>query len=116
MPTPLSDLIKKINKKQIKLAVVGLGYVGFPLALEFINKRIKVTGIEINQGRLKNIAKNKSYISDISDQELKAANSGGYFTVSSDFSDLKQCDCILICVPTPLKKKTCRISPLSKAR
>lgn len=105
MPTPLSDLIKKINKKQIKLAVVGLGYVGFPLALEFINKRIKVIGIEINQGRLKNIAKNKSYISDISDQELKAANSGGYFTASSDFSELKQCDCILICVPTPLKKK-----------
>ena len=101
----LSDLNKKIKNKQLRLAVVGLGYVGFPLALEFAKKKVKVTGIEIDAGRLKSIANRKSYISDISSQELRAVFAKGYFKASSSFADIAQVDVVLICVPTPLKGK-----------
>lgn len=101
----LANLDKKIKNKQIRIGVIGLGYVGFPLALEFVKKSINVIGIEIDQGRLSSIANGKSYISDITSQELKIAKAGGYFKVSADFSDVNQADVILICVPTPLKGK-----------
>jgi len=101
----LLDLNKKIKNKQLKIAIVGLGYVGFPLALEFAKKKIKVIGIEIDAGRLKCIVQRKSYISDISSQELTDILAGGYFKASSDFTDIAQADAVLICVPTPLKGK-----------
>jgi len=62
---------KKIKDRQVRIAVVGLGYVGFPLALEFAKKGVKVTGIEIDHDRLKSISNKISYISDISTSELK---------------------------------------------
>jgi len=101
----LSDLNKKIKNKQFNIAVVGLGYVGFPLALEFAKKKVKVVGIEIDAGRLKSITQRKSYISDISNHELTAMLSSGYFKASDSFADIAQADCVLICVPTPLKGK-----------
>lgn len=97
--------MKKIRNKQLKVAVIGLGYVGFPLALEFVRKRIKVTGIEIDHHRLRCIKNRSSYISDITNKELTKALAGGYFKVSADFSDISRADAILICVPTPLKGK-----------
>jgi UDP-N-acetyl-D-glucosamine dehydrogenase len=105
MSKALLDLRRKIRNKQLNLAVVGLGYVGFPLALEFAKKGIKVTGIEIDHDRLKSITNRKSYISDISSRELSTALSSGYFKASANFSDIRQADVILICVPTPLKRK-----------
>jgi UDP-N-acetyl-D-glucosamine dehydrogenase len=101
----LMNLRGKIRNKQLKLAVIGLGYVGFPLALEFAKKRINVIGIEIDRDRLKSITKRKSYISDISSRELEVALSSGYFKASADFADIRQADVVLICVPTPLKGK-----------
>lgn len=105
MDKTLTNLNKKIKNKQLQIAVVGLGYVGFPLALEFAKKRVKVTGIEIDAGRLAAIAQRKSYISDISNRELKALCSGGYFKASGSFKDMALADVVLICVPTPLKGK-----------
>jgi len=105
MNKALMDLNKKIKNKQLSIAVVGLGYVGFPLALEFAKKKVKVTGIEIDAGRLKTIARRKSYISDISSQELTRVLASGYFKASSSFADIAQADAVLICVPTPLKGK-----------
>ncbi|MDP2927226.1 MAG: nucleotide sugar dehydrogenase [Candidatus Omnitrophota bacterium] len=101
----LLDLDKKIKNKQLKIAVVGLGYVGFPLALEFAKKKVKVMGIEIDADRLKSIAHRKSYISDISSRELTDMLASGYFKASADFTDIQQADAVLICVPTPLKGK-----------
>jgi len=97
------ELRKKINKGRLEIAVVGLGYVGFPLALEFTRKRVSVTGIEIDRDRLKSIINRVSYISDISNTELRSGLDSGYFKASSDFSDIKNADVVLICVPTPLK-------------
>jgi UDP-N-acetyl-D-glucosamine dehydrogenase len=94
-----------MSKKQIKIAVVGLGYVGFPLALEFAGKGVEVTGIEIDSDRLKAISKGRSYITDITGAELKAALARGNFKATADFSDIKEADAVFICVPTPLKGK-----------
>jgi len=94
-----------MSKKQIKIAVVGLGYVGFPLALEFSGKGIEVAGVEIDAQRLKAISKGSSYITDITSAELKAALARGNFKASADFSDIKEADAVFICVPTPLKGK-----------
>jgi len=105
MNKTLSDLHKKIKKRQLNIAVVGLGYVGFPLALEFVKKHFNVIGIEIDLDRLALIKKQKSYISDISDKELKNALASGYFKASFNFVNLKKADVVLICVPTPLKGK-----------
>jgi len=94
-----------MSKRQLKIAVVGLGYVGFPLALEFAGKGIEVTGIEIDADRLKAIANRSSYITDITSMELRAALARGNFKASADFSDIKEADAVFICVPTPLKRK-----------
>ncbi len=105
MDKAILDLSRKIKDKQLKIAVIGLGYVGFPLALEFSRKSVSVTGIEIDRDRLKAIINRKSYISDISNKELKKSLDSGYFKASSDFSEIKNADVVLICVPTPLKGK-----------
>lgn len=95
----------KILKKDAKVAVIGLGYVGLPLAVEFAKAGFCVTGIEIDKDRLKSIIKKESYITDISTDELKAVTKSGRFNAVGDFKVLKDIDVILICVPTPLKRK-----------
>ena len=98
-------LKKKIAARKANIAVVGLGYVGLPLALAFAKKGVDVLGIEIDKGRLENIRKRTSYITDVSTKELRAALSCGKFTAKGDFSPLADRDVIIICVPTPLKRK-----------
>ncbi|MEI6831761.1 MAG: nucleotide sugar dehydrogenase, partial [Candidatus Omnitrophota bacterium] len=105
MHKSLLEIRKKIKNKQLKIAVVGLGYVGFPLAIEFAKKNIQVTGIEIDTHRLSSIKRKESYISDVPTKELKNLLSKGYFSATKDFSVIKNCDVVLICVPTPLKRK-----------
>lgn len=95
----------RINKKEIKIAVVGLGYVGLPLALEFAKKGFHVLGIEIDKDRLNHIKRKESYISDVSSKELRHLLNSGRFSASPDFMALKRIDVVIICVPTPLKRK-----------
>lgn len=95
----------KINRKRINISIVGLGYVGLPLALAFAKKGIRVCGIDIDKGRLANIAAKESYISDVPARELKNVLSRGKFRACGDFNSLKDADVIIICVPTPLKGK-----------
>ena len=105
MDKAILDLSRKIKDKQLKIAVIGLGYVGFPLALEFSRKSVSVVGIEIDHDRLKSIINRQSYISDIRNKELRRSLDSGYFKASADFSEIKNADVVLICVPTPLKGK-----------
>ncbi len=105
MLDPVVELKKKIKNGQLEIAVVGLGYVGFPLALEFAAKGVSVTGIEIDRDRLNSIKRKVSYISDISDEQIADAMSSGFFRASGRFEDIRKSDVILICVPTPLKGK-----------
>ncbi|MFA5275820.1 MAG: nucleotide sugar dehydrogenase [Candidatus Omnitrophota bacterium] len=99
------EIEQKLKKNKFSIAVVGLGYVGLPLAIEFAKKRIRVSGIEIDGDRLKRIRKKESYITDISSEELGRVLNSGYFCAYSDFKFLKSADVIIICVPTPLKGK-----------
>lgn len=99
------DFKKRLCGKKIRIAVVGLGYVGLPLALEFAKKGFFVSGIDIDRDRIRHIENEKSYITDISDRELRDVLNSGKFTACSDFDILREIDVVLICVPTPLKRK-----------
>lgn len=87
------------------VAVIGLGYVGLVLALLFLRKGFRVIGIDIDDVKVRNLRGNKSYISDISDEELAAVNFSGRFDASSDFGRVSTADAVIICVPTPLDDK-----------
>jgi UDP-N-acetyl-D-glucosamine dehydrogenase len=96
---------KKISRKEIKIAVIGLGYVGLPLVIAFAKSGIEVVGLEIDKDRLRRIKRKESYITDVSNQELKQVLRPGRFTATGDFGVLRSVDVIIICVPTPLKRK-----------
>ncbi|MCM8795946.1 MAG: nucleotide sugar dehydrogenase [Candidatus Omnitrophica bacterium] len=100
-----NGLKERILKKKVKIAVVGLGYVGLPLAVEFAKKGLNVVGIEIDKDRLRQIKRKESYIIDVPSEDLIMVLKKGRFSVSSDFKILKEVDVIIICVPTPLKRK-----------
>ncbi len=97
----LSQLIKE---RKATVAVVGLGYVGLPLSLEFLEAGFEVVGVDLSKSRIDHLKKGHSYIVDISDQEIQKALSTKRFSVTSDYSELKKANTISICVPTPLRK------------
>ena len=98
-------LKKKIMDRNATVAVIGLGYVGLPLAVAFAQKGFKVIGIDTNAVRLERIRDLKSYIADLSNAEISQVIRRGKFTVSAEFNLLSCADVIIICVPTPLKRK-----------
>jgi len=101
----VQDFKRRVLKKEIRIAVVGLGYVGLPLALEFAKKGFRVIGIDLDRDRIRHIRKYESYITDVPPQELRKVVSSARFSASGDFSLLSTCQVIIICVPTPLKRR-----------
>mgnify|MGYP001410054990 CR=1 FL=1 len=99
------NLIKKIEKKSAKIGVIGLGYVGLPLAIEFTNAGYKVLGIDIDEKKVNFSNSGKNYIKDVNDSTLKNAVNKKLLKATSDFSKVKNLDAISICVPTPLNKE-----------
>ena len=99
------SLIDKINDKSAKVGVIGLGYVGLPLAIEFTNAGYKVMGIDIDKEKVDNINAGKNYIQDVKDDILKDAVRNKLLKASTNFSEVKNLDAISICVPTPLNKE-----------
>jgi UDP-N-acetyl-D-glucosamine dehydrogenase len=96
------DLLKRIETRTAKIAVIGLGYVGLPMCVEFAKAGFAVTGIDNNPKRVADIKEGRSYILDVSDETLKSIASR--FTPTTDYSTLVSADAIIICVPTPLRK------------
>lgn len=94
----------KILSKNAQLAVVGLGYVGLPLALEFIRGGFKVHGIDVDQEKVQKIKDGVSYVADVREDDLRRAVESGRLEVHSDYSVVSKVDCVSICVPTPLRK------------
>ena len=105
MDNYIKDFKKKIRNKEVKIAIVGLGYVGLPLAIEFAKKGFSVLGIDVDKDRINRIKENESYITDISNQDLKKVRTNKKFNVEDNYQSLKKTDVVLVCVPTPLKKK-----------
>jgi len=97
-------LYGKIQEKKAIVGVMGLGYVGLPLAVEKARAGYKVIGFDIQQKRVNLINKGINYIGDVNDAELKKFVNEGLITATTNFDKLKDCDVISICVPTPLDK------------
>lgn len=99
-----SGLKKSLKSKKAKIAVVGLGYVGLPLAHAFAEKGLSVTGVDVDSGRVKSILSGKSYIADLSSSDLKKRVKSKKLTASTDFDVLGKADAVIVCVPTPLNR------------
>jgi len=98
-------LKNKIRSKKARIAVIGLGYVGLPLATAFAQNGFKVLGIDTDRDRVMRIKGMKSYITDVPSALMARLVSKKFLDASTDFSLLAQADIVLICVPTPLKRK-----------
>ena len=97
-------LIEKIRSRQAKLAVIGLGYVGLPLACEFARGGVTVEGIDVDSKRVAGLKSGRSHVQDVPDEQLTALIRDGILRPTDDFSVLAGCDACIICVPTPLRK------------
>ncbi len=98
-----AELKTKIESRQAQIAIIGLGYVGLPLALLYTEQKLRVTGFDIDQRKVDTLNAGGSYIFRITPQEIAAARSGG-MNATSDYSRLTEMDAIIICVPTPLNE------------
>lgn len=97
-----SDQLKnRIQQKQARVGIIGLGYVGLPLALLFGERKFKVTGFDIDRRKVETLTQGGSYIYRITPEEIRAGQAQG-FTATSDYARLAEMDAIIICVPTPL--------------
>ncbi len=97
-------LIKKLKDKSAKVAVLGMGYVGLPLAVVFAEAGFSVLGIDPDERKLRSFQQGKSYIQDVPDQTLVRLQKTGKLSMTTEFARLKDMDAVSICVPTPLRK------------
>jgi UDP-N-acetyl-D-glucosamine dehydrogenase len=88
----------------MNIAIVGLGYVGLPLSLQFARSDTTVLGLDVDEAKVKAINAGRSYIKHIEAASIAKAVSGGGFSASTDFSRIKEVEAVIICVPTPLNK------------
>jgi UDP-N-acetyl-D-glucosamine dehydrogenase len=98
----LGKLLMGINNRTASVGVIGLGYVGLPLVLEFIKAGFPVRGFDLDEKKIKILKQGGSYIKHIPAEKITSMNKTGRFLPTSDFSKIKTTDCIIICVPTPL--------------
>ncbi len=107
------ELIHLIQQRRANVAVLGLGYVGLPLALTFAKAGFYVIGIDPDEDKIEQLNERQSYITDVSNAELRKQIDSGRFRATSDYSVLSEIDAVSISVPTPLRKQAIRICPLS---
>jgi UDP-N-acetyl-D-glucosamine dehydrogenase len=98
------DLIDKAERRQIQFGIVGLGYVGLPLAVELAQAGYRVLGFDINRNVVDGLNTGRSHVKDVTDAQLQTAMECGRFTATTDMARLAEPDAISICVPTPLSK------------
>jgi UDP-N-acetyl-D-glucosamine dehydrogenase len=97
------QLKNKIQQHQARVGIIGLGYVGLPLALLFSEQKFTVTGFDIDERKVDTLARGESYIYRITPEEIRSAQAQG-FSATSDYSRISAMDAIIICVPTPLNQ------------
>jgi UDP-N-acetyl-D-glucosamine dehydrogenase len=95
-------LLEKIRKREARVGVVGLGYVGLPLGMAFAEAGFPVTGLDIDRRKVDAVNRGESYIRHIASEPLRAVTQGGRFSATTDFARVGELDCVIICVPTPL--------------
>jgi UDP-N-acetyl-D-glucosamine dehydrogenase len=97
-------LLETIASKKVVVGVIGLGYVGLPLAVSFAKKGVKVLGFEKSLKKAQAVNEGRNYIADIEDGDLAQVREKGYLSATTDFSRIAEADAVIICVPTPLDK------------
>ncbi len=103
--TPAQILEQRLENRTARLAVIGLGYVGLPLAVELAQAGFEVHGIDIDEQRVQQLNRGRSYIQDVPTADVTALVRQKRLIATTDFSVLKRCDTVNICVPTPLSKQ-----------
>lgn len=98
----LKNFLAKVDNRKAVVGVVGLGYVGLPLAIEFVKAGFKVIGLDIDADKVRQLKARKSYIRHISSEKISTMMRTGCFEPTTDFSRGGKCDAVVICVPTPL--------------
>ncbi|MSO55910.1 MAG: nucleotide sugar dehydrogenase [Acidobacteria bacterium] len=98
------NLLDRIRNKQVRIGVIGLGYVGLPLAVEFAKAGLDVTGFDVVQAKVDLVNEGTTYIPDVEQHELAACVKAGRLRATTDMKKLAEMDAIDICVPTPLRK------------
>jgi UDP-N-acetyl-D-glucosamine dehydrogenase len=98
------QLLEKIERREAVIAVIGIGYVGLPLVVEFAKEGYRVIGVDINEEKVRLINEGVSYIPDVPTEAIAAGVAKGLISATTDFSVLAGVDAISICVPTPLRK------------
>jgi UDP-N-acetyl-D-glucosamine dehydrogenase len=99
-----SKLLKSLHDHTARIGILGLGYVGLPLAAAFGEAGFQIIGIDPDPRKVNALNKGESYIQDVSDKLIAQLLESGKLTATADFSALRQCDAVSICVPTPLRK------------
>jgi len=98
------ELLKRIQDRQARVGVVGLGYVGLPLSIELAKAGFRATGIDLDERKVQAINRGESYIPDVRTADVAALRAAGRLDATTDFSVVRELDTINICVPTPLRK------------
>jgi UDP-N-acetyl-D-glucosamine dehydrogenase len=98
------EIKRLVETKQARVGVIGLGYVGLPLAVEFARRGLRSVGFEVDARKADSINRGESYIPDVPSDALADAVSSEHLHATTDFDELSACDAIIICVPTPLRK------------
>lgn len=98
------NIMRKIAENRVTVGIVGLGYVGLPLAVSFARKEVKVLGFEKSGKKAEAVNAAKNYIGDVKDEELAEVVAKKTLSATTDFSRIKECDAMIIAVPTPLDK------------
>lgn len=96
------EIIEKIKNRDYTVGIVGLGYVGLPLALAFNDKNFKIIGFDIDEKKVKSLEKGESYIRHINGNKIKRLSESGLTVFTTDFSKISEADAVIMCVPTPL--------------
>jgi UDP-N-acetyl-D-glucosamine dehydrogenase len=100
----MQQIISKLKNKEARLGVLGLGYVGLPLAVSFAKAGFQVVGFDLDENKVAAVKAGDSYIIDVTSEELSAVVQSGHLTATTDFARLAEVDSVNICVPTPLGK------------
>lgn len=98
------ELTELIGARRAHVGVIGLGYVGLPLSVEFAHKGFQATGFEVDAEKAAQINRGESYIGDVRSSLVAELVEAKRLRATTDFSELSKCDCVIICVPTPLRK------------
>jgi UDP-N-acetyl-D-glucosamine dehydrogenase len=100
----LDALKARISNGEARVGILGLGYVGLPLAVEFGAAGLKVTGFDLSEGKVASLNRGESYIQDVESSRLKGLVDRSLVKATTDFTKIAECDALIICVPTPLSK------------